>query len=108
MSAARRKQSRGRRKKNPKQKAVDLWEPVPELPAPEQVDPASDPSGLVRSLGPPPLPGQTAVAEHYMVAVVDRAAAMATALAAAAGLLADPDGEHDDGEADTGTPDASS
>jgi hypothetical protein len=44
----------------------------------------------VRSLGDPPLAGQGAVAEHYLGAVLDRAAALATALAAAAGLLADP------------------
>ena len=46
---------------------------------------------VLRSLGDPPLAGQGAVAEHYMGAVVDRAAGLATALAAAAGLLADPD-----------------
>ena len=37
--------------------------------------------------------GQGAVAEHYMGAVVDRAAALATALAAAADLLAEADDE---------------
>jgi len=41
-------------------------------------------------LGDPPLQGQNAVAQHYLGAVVERAAGLATALAAAAGLLALP------------------
>ncbi|HWC38477.1 MAG TPA: hypothetical protein VG476_08100 [Acidimicrobiales bacterium] len=52
-----------------------------------------DPTALVRSLGPPPLPGQTAYAEHYLAAVVERAAAMAGAVAAAAGISAEPDSD---------------
>jgi hypothetical protein len=51
---------------------------------------AGDPAALVRSLGPPSLPGQTAYAEHYLAAVVERAAAMAGAVAAAAGVIAEP------------------
>lgn len=69
---------------------VDMWQPVPALPDPSAIHPATDPRFLVRSLGDPPLAGQGAVAEHYMGAVLDRAAALATALAAAAGLLAEP------------------
>jgi hypothetical protein len=37
------------------------------------------------------LPGQTAYAEHYLAAVVERAATMAGAVAAAAGVIAEPD-----------------
>lgn len=70
--------------------AVDMWQPVPALPDPEPITPATDPRMLVRSLGDPPLAGQGAVAEHYLGAVLDRAAGLATALAAAAGLLAEP------------------
>ncbi len=73
-----------------KPRVVDLWQPVPALPDPSSIAPASDPRMLVRSLGDPPLSGQGAVAEHYMGAVLDRAAGLATALAAAAGLLAEP------------------
>ena len=51
----------------------------------------ADPTALLRSLGDPPLQGQGAVAEHYLAAVVERAAGLATALAATAGLLAEPD-----------------
>jgi len=72
------------------QRNVDLWQPVPALPDPEPIVPATDPRMTVRSLGDPPLAGQGAVAEHYLGAVLDRAGALATALAAAAGLLADP------------------
>lgn len=72
---------------------VDLWQPVPALPDPVPIEPATDPRMLLRSLGDPPLSGQGAVAEHYLGAVIDRAAGLATALAAAAGLLAEPHDE---------------
>lgn len=52
----------------------------------------SDPTSTVRSLGKPPLSGREVVAEHYFEAVYQRAVAMAGALAAAGGLLADDDG----------------
>ena len=42
---------------------------------------------MLRSLGPPPLPGHETAAEHYFDAVYDRAAALAIALAAASGLI---------------------
>jgi hypothetical protein len=79
-----------RRRRAQKQKQVDLWRPVPQLPDPAPITPADDPRGLVRSLGDPPLQGQATVGGHYVAAVVERAAGLATALAAAAGLLADP------------------
>ena len=88
---------KSRRRKNgggsgaSKQRPVDMWQPVPALPDPSPIVPTSDPRVMLRSLGDPPLAGQGAVAEHYMGAVIDRAAALATALAAAAGLLAEPD-----------------
>ena len=66
----------------------DLWRPVPELAEPEPIEPAADPTALLRSLGEPPLQGQSGAAEHYLAAVVERAAALGTALAATAGLLA--------------------
>jgi hypothetical protein len=46
---------------------------------------------LLRSLGDPPLQGQATAAAHYAAAVVERASALATALAAAGGLLGDRD-----------------
>jgi hypothetical protein len=73
-----------------KQKPVDLWRPVPPLPEVRPIAPANDPTALLRSLGdpPPPMPG---AAEIAIAQVVDRAAGLATALAAAGGLLAGPD-----------------
>lgn len=90
---------KGRRRKGGgagvnKQRQVDLWQPVPALPDPEPIVPTTDPRVVLKSLGDPPLAGQGAVGEHYLGAVLDRAAALATALAAASGLLADAD-DHD-------------
>jgi hypothetical protein len=78
--------SNGRRQKR-KSKVVDLWRPVPPLPPVERITPGADATMLLRSLGDPPLHGQGAVAEHYLNAVVERAAGLATALAASADLL---------------------
>lgn len=86
---------KGRQQRPAATPSLDIWRPVPELPAPTAVTPADDPTALIRSLGTPPLPGQAAVAGHYLAAVVERASGVATALAAAAGLFDqtdDPDG----------------
>jgi hypothetical protein len=48
---------------------------------------SEDPSAMVRSLGPPPLPGHETAAEAYFAVVYDKAAALAAALAAASNLL---------------------
>ncbi len=95
MNEPRRAQGGGRnRRRKPSgggsARPVDLWQPVPALPDPVPIEPATDPRMLLRSLGDAPLPGQGAVSEHYIGAVLDRAAGLATALAAAAGLLAEP------------------
>jgi hypothetical protein len=82
---------RNRRRRSRKGRSLDVWRPVPVLDDPDPIVPAADPAALLRSLGAPPLHGQGAVAEHYLAAVVDRASGLATALAAAADLLAAPD-----------------
>jgi hypothetical protein len=52
---------------------------------------------MLRSLGDPPI-GRGQVAGHYFDVVVERAAAVAVALALSAGLMADgSDGEADEG-----------
>ena len=68
---------------------VDMWRPVPPLPPAEKVSPAPDPTALIRSLGDPPL--RFHEADHYLAAVVERAAGLAAALAASGGLLAPAD-----------------
>jgi hypothetical protein len=52
-----------------------------------------DPSAMIRSLGPPPLPGRETIAENYFALAYDKAARRAVALAAASGLmeLSEPD-----------------
>jgi hypothetical protein len=56
------------------------------------IRPTPEPGALVRSLGPPPLAVDAAVAERHLIAVYEEAVRTATALAAANGLLAsDPD-----------------
>jgi hypothetical protein len=82
----------GRRQRR-KAKVIDLWRPVPPLPPVEPIVPGADATVLLRSLGDPPLHGQGAVAEHYLAAVVERAAGLATALAASADLLVQAPGD---------------
>lgn len=85
-----RRKQQGRRRGN-KPKPVDLWRPVPQLPDPQPIAPAADPGMALRSLGSPPLHGQGAQAEHAFELVVRRSAMLATALAATAGLLVEPE-----------------
>lgn len=54
---------------------------------------------MLRSLGTPPLTGQSATALAYLSAVAERAAGLATALAAANDLLELP-GDDTDGDLD--------
>lgn len=94
MSGQRRKPNkrRGGRGSNANNKAVlpaDFWRAAPEPPEPPDIVPANDPTALLRSMGPPPLPGQQNVALPYLEAVAQRAAILATALAASADLLDD-------------------
>ena len=88
MTAPRRNQSRGRRSHN-KNRKPDMWRSVPLPAAPDPIKPATEPTALIESLGPPPLRNHSAPAEHYLRAVVERAALVATALAASADLLAE-------------------
>jgi hypothetical protein len=69
----------------------DLWRPAAELPEAEPIRRADDATALVRSLGDPPLPGNRLPAAHYLASVVERAAVLATALAASADLLEEDD-----------------
>jgi len=79
-----------RRRSGRRPRRADIWTPPPPLPAIAPIAPTGDPTSLLRSLGSPPLAGQSTTAEHYMAAVVERASGIAVALAAAADLWAPP------------------
>jgi hypothetical protein len=83
-SAARRKPAAG----------ADFWGRTITDEDPRPVTPTDEPTALVRSLGAPPLPQREAAAEAYFAMVYEKAAALATALAAASNLL--PPDEFDD------------
>jgi len=72
-------------------KPTDLWRPVPQLPEAEKVAATQDPSVLLRSLGDPPLMNKSVIAGHYIATVIERSAALASALAASADLLSTPE-----------------
>jgi hypothetical protein len=95
MSGSRRNKAPARSGARRRQNAHrDFWGRDGEDDVPEPIRPSDDPAAMVRSLGPPPLPSRELVAEHYFTAVYDKAAAVATALAAASGLLPpDEDGD---------------
>ena len=71
----------------------DFWGSDTTDDTPDVITPSDDPTVMIRSLGPPPFPGNETIAEHYFAATYDKAASLAVALAAASGLLAtdDPD-----------------
>jgi hypothetical protein len=64
----------------------------------EPIRPTETPAAMITSLGPAPLPGRETIAEHYYVAIYERAAALAGALAAASDLLADDTEDDEDGD----------
>ncbi len=98
--------SPARRRKNPKNNAptkrrgggVEFWgrQPTDDELAVDDIVPAVEPSAMVRSLGAVPLPSREHVAGHYFTSVYDKAAGLAIALAAAADLLPEDDGQSSD------------
>ena len=84
---------RGRRRSHGQQRPADLWRPVPSLDDPQPIIPAKDPAAVLRSLGTPPLQGHGALVDYYLAEVVQRAASVAAALAATAGVLGRVEGE---------------
>lgn len=70
--------------------AIDVWRTAGELPEVQKIPAPTDVSALLRSLGDPPV-GNGSAAGHYFNAVVERAAAVALALAVSADLLAADD-----------------
>lgn len=89
---------KNRQRSAPSEPGDAFWGEQTTLPPAEtDVRINDDPAAVPRSLGPPPLPGHEAIAEHYFAAVYDRAVATAGALAAAGGLI-DPDALTDDAD----------
>ncbi|MBV9412968.1 MAG: hypothetical protein JO148_15355 [Acidimicrobiia bacterium] len=75
----------------------DLWRQTPALDDPQPIIPAKDPAAVLRSLGTPPLQGHGALVDYYLATVVERAAGVAAALAATAGVLGTLDEEEAEG-----------
>jgi len=91
-NAPRRNPRQARRaERTPEASNADFWKAAPNPGRPAEVTPAADPAALLRSLGRPPL--DQAGADRYLAAVAERAAGLATALAAVAGILATDDEE---------------
>jgi hypothetical protein len=104
MSTPQRRRPQGRRpSRNSKPKPVELWRRVPPLPESDPIVPVDDPTALLRSLGDPPLSGNSIAAGHYLTSVIERAATLAIGLAATADLVADPCRSSTDTEQDTST-----
>ena len=77
--------SSSRRKAAPRR---DFWDGVDGGEEPVTLIRASeDASAMIRSLGPPPLPGRETIAERYLALAFDKASRRAVALAAASGLM---------------------
>src|SRR4051812_7322724 len=91
MSPARRRSSSSRSASNARRKASrrDFWNGGGEADeeAVALIRTLEDASAMIRSLGPPPLPGRENIAEQYFALAYDKAARRAVALAAASGLI---------------------
>ena len=96
MNQPRRKRPEQRRTAQAKRPTpVDIWRTADPLPDVEPITVPDDVGALLRSLGDPPIIGGSVIASHYFTAVIERAAAVAAALALSADLLAQPtDDQH--------------
>ena len=95
-SGAGRPQQRNRRQRggggggnaNQRNDGAGFWGDASKLPEfRPDIRITDDVAAVARSLGPPPLAGHEAIAEHYFTAVYERAVNLAGALAAAGGLI---------------------
>jgi hypothetical protein len=82
---------RGGRGKSPKVDPAEFWKPVPQLPDPEPISVATDPTMILRSLGDLPLHGHGQQTSHEIHRVLVRSSMLAGALAELAGLLEEPE-----------------
>jgi hypothetical protein len=88
MNQAQRKRPKPRRAAPPRPATADIWRTAGPLPDVEPITIPEDVGALLRSLGDPPTITGNVIAGHYFTAVVERAAAVAAALALSADLLA--------------------
>jgi hypothetical protein len=70
--------------------SMGIWQPTGPLPDVEPITIPDEVGALLRSLGDPPIIAGSVIASHYFTAVIERAAAVAAALALSADLLAQP------------------
>ena len=81
------RRNRGRRRPSARPTAaVDIWRTPAPLPELEPITAPPDTTAVLRSLGPPPMPERTNASYHFTT-VVERAAAIAAALALSADLI---------------------
>jgi hypothetical protein len=90
MSPTRRRKQPAKAQQPPRTVAADFWGRTVSEDPPAPIRPADDPTALVDSLGAPPLPNRELMARAYFASAYDKAALLARALAAAAGLLETP------------------
>ena len=91
MSQPRRKRPEQRRTAQAKRPVpADIWRSADPLPDVEPITIPDEVGALLRSLGDPPMIGGSVTASQYITAVIERAAAVAAALAFSADLLAQP------------------
>jgi hypothetical protein len=97
MTPNRRRKQPAKQQSRPRPAAADFWGTTVAEETPAPIRAADDPTALVESLGPPPLPNRELMARAYFTSAYDKAAVLARALAAAGGLLA-VNAEDDDDE----------
>jgi hypothetical protein len=96
MNQPRRKRPKQRRTAQPKRPtAIDIWRTADPLPDVEPITTPDEVGALLRSLGDPPMIAGGIMGSHYFTAVIERAAAVAAALALSADLLAQPTDDQD-------------
>ena len=80
----------GRGKGHDRVDAAAFWDPPPQLPGPEPIAVATDPTMVVRSLGDLPLQDRGQRISHEVHRVLVRSSMLAGGLAELAGLLDTP------------------
>ncbi len=83
----------GNNKQNRTAPPAEFWRSAPEPPEPPDIVPSKDPTALLRSMGPPPLPGQQREEVLMTLGQVILGAQKTAIALAAIGDLLDPDTE---------------